>query len=132
MPFDDARKLAQSSGINLENEWNKGFIKKTKGVISILGPQDRNIEDLKSSGELIDVLHYTLILWKLGERDNMKKLLSVTGYGKKESFYKVAQAISETLPNESNEKKLLDGFLSGKDKIIKEIKQMKGRERRLF
>lgn len=132
VPFDDARKLAQSSGINLENEWNKGFIKKTKGVISILGPQDRNIEDLKSSGELIDVLHYTLILWKLGERDNMKKLLSVTGYGKKESFYKVAQAISETLPNESNEKKLLDGFLSGKDKIIKEIKQMKGRERRLF
>ena len=132
VPFDDARKLAQSSGINLENEWNKGFIKKTKGVISILGPQDRNIEDLKSSGELIDVLHYTLILWKLGEKDNMKKLLSVTGYGKKESFYKVAQAISETLPNESNEKKLLDGFLSGKDKIIKEIKQMKGRERRLF
>jgi len=38
-------------------------------------------------------------------------------------FYKVAQAISETLPNESKEKKLLDGFLSGKDKLMSEIKE---------
>lgn len=31
------------------------------------------------------------------------------------------QAISETLPNESKEKKLLDGFLAGKERLREEI-----------
>jgi adenine-specific DNA methylase len=39
--FDDARKLAQSTGIDLAKEWNKGFIKKEKEFIKVLGPQDR-------------------------------------------------------------------------------------------
>jgi hypothetical protein len=59
----------------------------------------------------------------------MKKVLLETGYGTKESFYKVAQAISETLPNESKEKKLLDGFLSGKEKLKDEIKDIGGQGR---
>ena len=54
----------------------------------------------------------------------MKKVLRETGYGDKESFYRVAQTISETLPIESREKKLLDGFLSGKNKLMDEIKDM--------
>jgi len=58
-------------------------------------------------------------------------VLAETGYGKNESFYKVAQAISETWPIESREKKLLDGFLSGKDKLMDEIKDI-SRQRRLF
>ena len=44
--FDDARKLAQSTGIDLTKEWNRGFIKKEKEFISVLGPQDR--EDIAS------------------------------------------------------------------------------------
>ena len=41
--------------------------------------------------------------------------------GYKDVFYRVAQAISETLPLESKEKKLLDGFLSGKEKLMNEL-----------
>jgi hypothetical protein len=55
----------------------------------------------------------------------MKKVLQETGFGSKDSFYKVAQAISETLPKDSKEKKLLDGFLSGKEKLKEEIKEEK-------
>jgi len=128
--FDDARKLAQSTGIDLEKEWKKRFIKKTKEFITVLGPYDRNIGDLEDSDELIDVLHFVLLLWRSGRREDMKRVLSETGYGKKEAFYKVAQAISETLPIESKEKKLLDGFLSGKDKLVDEINA--SRKRRLF
>jgi adenine-specific DNA methylase len=66
--FDDARKLAQSTGIDLAKMWNKGFIKKEKEFINVLGPQDReeglvlapNAQTLMP--ELIDVLHYVLIL----------------------------------------------------------------------
>ena len=125
--FDDARKLAQSAGIDLANEWNKGFIKKEKEFIKVLGPQDReegfvlipNAQTLMP--ELVDVLHRVLILWKEGKRDEMKEVLAETGWGNKDAFYRVAQAISETLPLESKEKKLLDGFLSGKERLISEM-----------
>jgi len=76
------------------------------------------------SDELIDVLHATLILWKEGNKEKMKKILTGSGWGRKDIFYRVAQAISGTLPLESKEKKLLDGFLSNKEKIISEIKNM--------
>lgn len=128
--FDDARKLAQSTGIDLAKEWNKGFIRKEKEFIRILGPQERDLKEVKNN-ELIDVLHRVLILWKDGGREEMKKVLADSGWGNKDAFYRVAQAISETLPIESREKKLLDGFLSGKEKILSEMKD-KPIQRRLF
>ncbi len=120
--YDDVRKLAQSTGVSLEKEWNKGFIKKEKEFIKILGPQDRKFEELKDAQEMIDILHKVLLLWKVGKKDEIKNVLKDTGLGLSEAFYKVAQAISETLPNESQEKKLLDGFLSGKERLKDEIK----------
>ncbi|MFZ8832204.1 MAG: DUF1156 domain-containing protein [Thermodesulfobacteriaceae bacterium] len=125
--FDEARKLAQSIGVHLERVWNKGFIKKDKNYIKVLGPQDRRLEDIENmrDKDLIDVLHQVLLLWSKGRRDEMKRVLKETGYGENDAFYRVAQAISETLPNDSKEKKLLDGFLSGKDRLILEIKDRK-------
>jgi hypothetical protein len=79
---------------------------------------------------MVDVLHYVLLLYKLGRRDNIKNVLLKTGYGTKDSFFKFTQAISETLPNDSREKKLLDGFLSGKDRIMSDIENMVGRLRK--
>ncbi|MBC7362514.1 MAG: DUF1156 domain-containing protein [Candidatus Aminicenantes bacterium] len=132
--FDDARKLGQSSGLDISQEWNKGFIRKEKEFIVVLGPQDRKLEQLEDSDEMIDVLHRVLLLWKDGKKDKIRDVLSETGYGQNEVFYRVAQAITETLPAESKEKKLLDGFLSGKEKIKEEIKEKeeKAKQRRLF
>lgn len=120
--FDEARKLAQSCGIDLAHEWNRhGFIKKEKEFIRVLGPQDRKIEDMKDTAELTDVLHCILLYWEKSKRDEMVELLKDSGYGKSEAFYRVAQAISETLPNENKEKKLLDGFLAGRERLKEEI-----------
>lgn len=130
--FDDARKLGQSSGLDITQIWNKGFIKKEKEFVLVLGPQERNLSDLEDSEELIDVLHQVLLLWKDGKKDTLKSVLAETGYGQDEAFYRVAQAISETLPDESKEKKLLQGFLSGKEKIKEEIKESKAKQGRLF
>lgn len=122
IPFDDARKLAQSAGIDITKEWNKGFIKRDKEFIKVLGPEERNIEELEESKELIDVLHYVLILWRKDSREKLMQVLANSGYGTNDVFYKVAQAISETLPIESSEKRLLDGFLSGKERIMQELR----------
>ncbi len=122
--FDEARKLAQSCSIDLSKEWSRqGFIKKDKEFISVLGPQDRKIDDVKNSSELIDVLHSVLLLWEKSKRDDMVALLQDSGYGKGEAFYRVAQAVSETLPIESKEKKLLDGFMAGRERLREEIRK---------
>ena len=122
-PFDEARKLAQSCSIDLALEWNRhGFIKKEKEYIRVLGPQDRNSDSLKNFSEMIDVLHKALLLWEHSKRQEMVTLLQESGFGNSEAFYRVAQAISETLPNDNKEKKLLDGFLSGRERLKEEVK----------
>jgi adenine-specific DNA methylase len=124
--FDEARKLAQSCSIDLANEWNRrGFIKKQSEFIRILGPQERKIEDINNTQELIDALHKTLLLWEKSKRDEIIKILKSSGYGNSEAFYRVAQAISETLPKDDKEKKLLDGFLAGRDRIRQEVSRDK-------
>ena len=110
--FDGASKMAQSTGIDLEHEWNKGFIVKDKEFIQVLGPDERN-DDLNDSQDLIDILHKTLQIWKNGKMDEVDKFLEEKGYKNSDVFKRVAQAISETLPLESTEKKWLDGFLTG-------------------
>ena len=129
--FDEARKLSTSANVALEKEWNRpSFIKKEKEFIRVLGPQDRKFEDFRNSSELVDVLHAVLLLWEKGKRNEIVTLLNESGYGKSDAFYRIAQTISETLPNESKEKKLLDGFLSGKMRLQEEINN-KTRETRI-
>nr|WP_290725165.1 hypothetical protein [Archaeoglobus sp.] len=69
----------------------------------------------------MDVLHKVLLLWEKGKRDEITETLQETGW-LKDSFFRFAQAVSECLPNDSKEKKLLDGFLTGKERIISEAK----------
>ncbi len=118
--FDEARKLATSVGLDLEKEWNRSFIKKEKEYIYVLGPHERKLKEIKGN-DLIDVLHKALLLWQANKRREMVGLLVETGWGEKDVFYKVAQAISEVLPNDSKEKKLLEGFLAGKSNILRAI-----------
>ena len=126
--FDDARKLAQSCGVDLVSEWGgRSFIKKEKQFIRVLGPQDRTVNELKGASELIDILHHVLLLWT--EDPHHEKILHVfedNDYQSGDAFHRVAQAISETLPNGNKEKQLLDGFLHGDslERVKKEIEQL--------
>ncbi|MGI0081026.1 MAG: DUF1156 domain-containing protein, partial [Nitrososphaerales archaeon] len=67
--FDDATKLAHGVGIDLETFWNRGFIKKSKEFVEVLGPDDRSLPDIEDSKEMIDVLHSSLLLWKRGKNE---------------------------------------------------------------
>ena len=69
------------------------------------------------------MLHHILLLWEKSQRDEMIRVLAESGYGDSEAFYRVAQAISETLNIESKEKKLLDGFLAGRERVRDELRQ---------
>jgi len=133
--FDEAKKIALGCNIDLSLEWDRrGFIKKQAEFIKVLGPQERKLEEIEDTKELIDVLHKTLLLWEKGRKDEYLTLLKETGFGKSDAFYRVAQAISEVLPKDDKEKKLLDGFLTGRERIKEEIIEEKPKEkqRRLF
>jgi len=146
VPFDEARKLAQSCGVDMAREWGRGgFIRKEREFVRVLGPQQRKWDESTSqrvsgkslarsiadSHEMIDVLHYVLLLWEKGRREEMVQVLAETGLGRGEAFYRVAQAVSETLPNESKEKKLLDGFLAGRERVREEVGKI-GQQGRLL
>ena len=136
-PFDEARKLAQSCGIDLAQEWNRRgtFIKKERAFVRVLGPHKRRVEDMdvvaQGPAPLVDVLHRALRYWEAGEQQEMVQLLASTGYGVSEVFYRVAQAISETLPIVSKEKKLLDGFLAGRERVRRAVRES-GQQGTLF
>jgi len=132
VPFDEANKLAHSCGLDLSLQFGKnGFIKKEKEFARLLGPQGRKLDDLDDPRDMIDVMHKALLLWEKGQRGEMVKALADRGFGKSEAFYRVAQAISETLPLESKEKKLLDGFLAGRDRVQEEVEKSESQGRLL-
>jgi adenine-specific DNA methylase len=118
--FDDAKKLAQSVGIDLAKEFNKGFIRKEKENIRLLPPTERREEELKESDELIDILHYALLLWRAGKREEMRQLISRNGSSEMNALEKVAQAIASALPTDNQERRLLEGFLASKEFIPRE------------
>jgi putative DNA methylase len=122
LPFDEARKLAQSCGLDIAETWSKhGAVRKQKEFVRLLGPHERRLEELDDPRDLVDALHRALLLWEKGKRADLVQTLVVGG--RSEVFYRVAQAISETLPVESREKKLLDGFLAGRERLRAEVEQ---------
>jgi putative DNA methylase len=112
--YDDARKLASASGVDLENLWSLGgFIEKKGSNISVLGPKSR--DKIEKTKNMVDVMHKSVLYWEKGDRENLSKLLFETGYGKDPAFKQFCQAIAESLINGNKEKQLLEGFLIGID-----------------
>ncbi len=119
VPFDEAKKLAQSLGISLENYWNQvNFLQKRKDRVKLLGPDEiimnksLKLETTRQFDlELIHVLHELLLTWELGNSKQFSKILK-QHEDEREVILVLAQAIAETLSIENKERKMLEHFLS--------------------
>lgn len=112
--YDDARKLAIASDVNLEELWGPGgFVKKSGSNISVLGPKERG--EVDSIRSMVDVMHKCLLLWEEGKKDDIAELLAKTGFADSPAFKQFCQAVAESLLNGDKEKQLLEGFLIGID-----------------
>jgi len=109
LEFDEARKLAQARGVDLELLARKGLARTQRGITRLLSPQERERWPERPQ-TMIDALQLAAILWKRGEEKALDELLANT-YGHLEAFWQVAQAVAETLPEGNEERRLLHGLL---------------------
>ena len=131
VPFDEARKLAIGVGIELTEQWDTGgLVVKEKEYVRVPAPIERwkepRFANKKRFDTMIDALQYAACLWERNERDRLTEHLAST-YGGKESFWQVAQAISEILPQGDKEKQMLQGLMGSHSRLIGETKPETGR-----
>jgi putative DNA methylase len=134
VPFDEARKLAQSVGVELERLWGEGgLVQREKEYVRVPTPLQRakstNFTRKTKFETMIDALHYAVWLWDQNERKRLLDHLLKT-YGSDEIFWQVAQAIAEVLPEGDEEKRLLQGLLHGWRSSQKDTQQRKDTQRR--
>lgn len=125
--FDDARKLASASGINIEELWVKdGFVKKSGSKISVLDSKQR--KDIKEIRNIVDVMHQAVRLWEEGKQDEINELITGSGYKTNPAFWQFCQAVAECHLIGNKEKQLLEGFLLGKEKYMRGERKDKGQK----
>jgi len=115
VPFDEANKLARAVGAEISELWSRsGFVQKDKEYVRVLGPKDRAGDDRflerERSATLVDALHKACLLWESGQRAALNEHL-LLNRGNDETFWRVAQAISDVLPSGDKEKQLLQGLI---------------------
>jgi adenine-specific DNA methylase len=115
VPFDEARKLAQAVGVELASLWgNHGLVVRDKEYVRVPAPHERFKDGRNSEpsrlGNMIDALHAACTLWSKNAQKALEELLSTT-YGSNETFWQVAQAIAEVLPENDRERQVLQGLL---------------------
>ncbi|MCD5408790.1 hypothetical protein LR090_06190 [Candidatus Bipolaricaulota bacterium] len=114
VPYDEARKLSQSMGVDLEQLVRQGLVKKNGSYMRLLGPKDRPALP-KAPEHMIDALHQAALYWEQGKERELEEVLAGQ-FGAQEPFWQVAQAIAETLPDGDKERQLLHGLLSRRDR----------------
>jgi putative DNA methylase len=125
--FDEARKLAQSVGVELTTLWDSGgLVERQREYVRVPTPLERarsaNFARRTKFETMIDALHYAVWLWDQNERKRLQDHLSAT-YGGDETFWQVAQAIAEVLPEGDKEKQLLQGLLYGRRSLQRDTQQ---------
>jgi adenine-specific DNA methylase len=119
VPYDDALKLARSVGADPEVLLKTHIMKQEKENVRLLGPNER--KHISGLGETardgmppatIDMIHRALNLWAAMEHSQLEEYLEKSGAKNNETFWRVAQALSNLLPLQSREKQLLDGLLA--------------------
>jgi adenine-specific DNA methylase len=120
VPFDDALRVARSEGVELRDLARAdSIVRISSGVVKVVGPTERKgdkrfLETLKFNS-LIDALHRAVVAWQSGDETTLQAILSPRGND--ETFWQVAQAIAEVLPEGDEERRLLFGLLQKRGRV---------------
>jgi adenine-specific DNA methylase len=126
--WDDARLVVQIGG-----DENAMDLAKTNGIFVIAGSSCRLalLDDRASnlrigadpSPPLIDALHRSMRLWKEEKRPDLVRYLSERDLVDDGPFWKLAQALFEVLPRETQDWKLVSSLLTERETLRTEAKR---------
>jgi adenine-specific DNA methylase len=109
--YGEVQKLAQAYGIDLKQySGDNGFIEQVGSTITLKSAIQRT-KFKTGSSHFIDILHRIIIAWKENDRKELDFQFSENIKSVKSIFEPFCQAIAESLPDSSQEKKLLEGLL---------------------
>ena len=116
VPFDEARKMAMGTGVELTEHWGAGGLVHQEGeYVRVRSPQERMQDEAFMQREryetMVDALHCACGLWSANQTARLREHLTQT-YGGNEMFWQVVQAMSEVLPSGDKEKQVLQGLLN--------------------
>jgi adenine-specific DNA methylase len=118
IPADEAYKLEKAFDIDLGHlSRPSGFARQTGSDFALLGPHERKDLKLSVSPSLIDVLHLACRLWDTGRRRELEELLGATGMGAEPSFWALARALGQVLPDGGKERTMLLGLTGNRDTL---------------
>lgn len=112
--LEDLNNFLQS--IQIEFSRIEYLLERKENYVVIKSPSEFDMNYLKSSNELIDRMFFYVNLWCNGKEELFKQYLENDKY--LELYYRLAQALSLSLKNNSKEKKSLDRFLFSRDKVV--------------
>jgi putative DNA methylase len=128
IPFDDAMRLAMALGADVSALMERrGILKQSGETVHLLGPRERaKVEGLGlpdkagRAASVVDVLHQAVVLWEAGDREGLARFLAEGARGREEQVRLVAQTLVNILPDDDAERRLLEGFLAGRD-VLPEV-----------
>jgi len=123
IPFDDAMRLAMALGADVSALMERrGVLKQSGETVRLLGPRERgNLQGLglpDRTGRMapvVDVLHRAASLWGSGDREALAEFLAEGARAREDQVRLVAQTLINILPDDDPERRLLEGFLAGRD-----------------
>ena len=125
LPFDDARRLAQALGAEVDDLIGRYRIVKKRGS-TVTAPDASGRVDDEHLGEpardgsaapVIDVLHRALRIWQGGDRQALVDFLETHAVSRGDAVSVVAQAIASVLPPQDEERRMLENFLQGSENL---------------
>jgi putative DNA methylase len=131
IPFDDAMRLAMALGADVSALMERrGILKQSGETVTLLGPKERaGLQNLglpdRSGGAapVVDVLHRAAALWERGERQALAEFLAEGARGREDQVRLVAQTLINILPDDDAERRLLEGFLAGREVLPEAARQ---------
>jgi len=136
--WDDARLVVQISG-DAENamEVARGngifVVDGSKCRLALLGDRtDRRGLGMDPNPAHIDALHRSMLLWKEEKRADLVAYLSQRGLIEDGPFWKLAQALFEVLPRDTEDWKITSTILGERETLRMEAKRAAATKRTLF
>jgi adenine-specific DNA methylase len=136
--WDDARLVVQIGG---ESE-NAMEIARGQGIFVVDGSRcrlalladraDRRGLGVDINQPLIDAIHRSMLLWKQEKRGDLVSYLTERGLMEDGPFWKLAQALFEVLPRDTEDWKLTNALLSERETLRMEGKRLELKEDTLF